>query len=195
MIWGFGPGVVVSDKPSVWQGPSLNASVEGPESPDVAESAHAGRTDLQRTVSGIKVIRDFAVAIVLTAAVLYIGIERGNQLDGLESHGHTTVGVVSAATETTSRSGFKTYTVDYEYRVEGATYRGTKSVDRSLAYAVRRGDSIPVTYDAAAPANSIAATSVATARHDFSAVNRIIWIAPAAVWGMAFWRLRSSANV
>jgi hypothetical protein len=132
----------------------------------------------------------FLTAVVVTAIAVVVGNERRSTLDGIGAHERTTTGVVTSARRI-FRAGLTTYSVDYEYWVNGAYYKGVKGVDRDTALAVRHGTPIAVTYDASAPSHSIAATSVAAAKNQAKFGGWVVWVLVAGVWLYAFSTLGS----
>ena len=136
------------------------------------------------------VLTGFAVAVLFTALAFFVLHAKGKALDGIEANGRTIAGVVTNAVELT-RSGSKSYQLEYEFKVDGVTYTGIKPVERDEARAAYRGAPLTVTYDAAAPKHNIA-VPLEDARQNTRVAGRVAWPFAAVVWGLAFWKLASS---
>jgi hypothetical protein len=121
---------------------------------------------------------------------MIVGNDRWKTLDGIGSNERATTRVVSGARKI-FRAGLTTYSIDYEYWVNGAYYKGVKGVDRETALSARHGTPITVTYDASAPSHSIAPTSVAAAKNQPKFGGWVVWVLVAGVWMYAFSTLGS----
>ena len=132
----------------------------------------------------------FVVAVLFTGIAVGVLGARGRALAGIAANGRTTTGVVTNAIELT-RSGSKSYELEYQFRVAGVTYNGIKPVEREEAVGARRGQPLTVTYDAADPNHNIA-TPLADAQQNTRLASFFVWPLAALLWASAFWKLTSS---
>ena len=138
------------------------------------------------------VLTGFVVAVGFSALAFFVLHAKDKALAGIAANGRTITGVVTSAVELT-RSGAKDYQLEYEFKVAGRTYTGTKPVERPDALAAFRGLPLTVTYDTADPTHNIA-VPLADARQNTKLASRCAWALAAALWGFAFWKLAATRN-
>jgi hypothetical protein len=161
------------------------------------ESSAAGRARIDRGTANRpfpaesrNVLSLFGVAVLFTGVAVFVLTARDKALAGIAANGRTATGVVTNAVELT-RSGARSYQLEYQFKVAGVTYTGVKPVEREEAMGARRGQPVAVTYDAAEPKHNIA-VPLAEARQNTKAAGVAASVLAAVLWAGAFWKFSSS---